>query len=374
MDITGVKGLFARAVSFDHCPTNFEDYVPLERKDGNQWVRIGDDGCLQSATPEADFVSSTICGLERLSGGCFKDDVSKDELAGHVYALGVVGTLVDDPEIHARSARLLGDLADHLIDNNLQVIDWDGRVAEHGRIFAMAFDDFPGLNAGMALGFLMTAANVTGREDIWDYVETCLVPEGGGCLPYVTETSASYLEHLRSHGLWTSGECGANFNNIAMHTLSLADIVLHARDPAIVDVARVALKDDVMLPEEIAIGGLSQRNPWYGLMWAQLKAMDDGPAFDVVTESACLLKQLPAVWTPQDHEPRTGERCEDRLGKPMFDAPLEPSERCATDFLWWKSPYGDGACNAEPLHVRPTTSLLLPYWLGRYAGFFDDAT
>lgn len=44
--------------------------------------------------------------------------------------------------------------ADHLVSNDLQIIDWDGKVSEHGRMFYSAMDDFPGFNAMLVLSWL----------------------------------------------------------------------------------------------------------------------------------------------------------------------------------------------------------------------------
>ena len=108
MQITGVPGLFTRqlippGVAGLACPTDPAAYVPSPDKTANVWVRIDEHGCANG---------TTHCGLDAFAGWCFLDNISQDEYVGHVFALGAVVRLVDDPELraiavdHANRARL----------------------------------------------------------------------------------------------------------------------------------------------------------------------------------------------------------------------------------------------------------------------------
>ena len=96
------------------CPTDPQQYVPSADKKDNRWVRVGSAGCVETYDGAA-WVTSTHCGLEAYAGWCWLDNVSKDEYSGHVFALGAVWKLVEDAEVRATAADLLGQVARHML-------------------------------------------------------------------------------------------------------------------------------------------------------------------------------------------------------------------------------------------------------------------
>ena len=56
----------------------------------------------------------------------WRSDVSKDQYAGFVHGVAVTLALVDDPAVRLRVSALLSAAADHLIENNLRIVDHDG--------------------------------------------------------------------------------------------------------------------------------------------------------------------------------------------------------------------------------------------------------
>ena len=107
MRITGVPGVFTRqmippGVTGLVCPTTPSSYVPDVEKDDNRWVQVRDDGCVWVVDGSTmTWTATTHCGLDEFSGWCFLDNVSKDEYAGHLFALGAVWRLVDDEALRA---------------------------------------------------------------------------------------------------------------------------------------------------------------------------------------------------------------------------------------------------------------------------------
>jgi len=118
MAITGVRGLFTRQLIPPDmpgigCPEDPAEYVPDEEKNDNQWVRIGPDGCVQTADPVTHaFVSSSHCGLNAFAGWCWLDNVSQDEYSGHVLALA--DTEINIPESIETPGRRLEPFGDLL--------------------------------------------------------------------------------------------------------------------------------------------------------------------------------------------------------------------------------------------------------------------
>ncbi|MBK7580300.1 MAG: hypothetical protein IPI67_08865 [Myxococcales bacterium] len=87
-----------------------------------------------------------------------------------------------------------------------------------------------------------------------------------------------------------------------------------------------------------------------------------------------MLRQFPAHKLPVASScPATScvEVCKDRSGEPMTDYPRPVAERCLARFVWWGSPYGTGACDADPRKVWSPADYLVTYWMGRYYGFIE---
>src|SRR5690606_31335849 len=149
----------------------------------------------------------------------FLDNVSEDEYAGHMFGLGAVAKLVDDPDVQAIARDLLSQSGDHLIENGLQFVDWDGRVTEHGKIWAWKI--VPGYNAAMSLSFMKTIALATGDAKYQSFYDDCLLQKSGpvDCIGNPSANDKPYHEILAPTGLNLG--CKANWNNYSMYMLSL---------------------------------------------------------------------------------------------------------------------------------------------------------
>ena len=387
MAITGVPGVFTRqmippGVPGILCPADPAQYVPDPEKDDNRWVQIRSDGCVWVANATSlAFEPTAHCGLDAFAGWCFLDNVSKDEYAGHVYALGTVWRLVDDAAVRAQAAELLGQVADHLLAHDLSLVDWDGRTTEHGRFYALAFDDFPGFNAAMALSFFRTAAEVTGRDDLRAFYEDCLLQERGRtrCIDQSGEVPRSYLRHLENAGVYIGNDgCESNFNNISMHFLSLFGLLAFEREPSRREAIQASLASHVWAPSGMPRRAELHHNTWFDFMWAAHKRLgsgSDGPALAAVRDGACMLRQFPASYAeravsiPPEHVPF----CRDRFGRDASEHAREIADRCAGTFVWWRDPYSlSDTCTDDPRRLEVPTGYLLAYWMGRHFGFLAE--
>lgn len=212
------------------CPTDLTRYVPDVEKDDNKWVKIGSDGCIQYVDGSTmQWTSSNVCGLDEFVDWCWLDNVSEDEYAGHMFALGAVAKLVDDPDVQSSVKGLLSQIGDHLIDNQLEFKDWDGRTTEHGRIWAWLV--VGGYNATMSLSFLKTIAEATGDDKYESYYQDCLLQRSGpkDCFDDTSAAYQPYDEILTPTGLYLG--CKANWNNFSMHMLSLHGLIWSEHEP-----------------------------------------------------------------------------------------------------------------------------------------------
>lgn len=388
MRITGVPGVFTRqfippGVAGIGCPQDDAAYVTDVEKDDNRWVQIRDDGCVWVIPHDTmQWTKTDHCGLDEFAGWCFLDNVSQDEYAGHMFALGALWRLVEVPDVRGAVRDLIEQVGVHLMENHLAIVDWDGRVTEHGKLWATSFADTPGFLAAESLAFLKMAVEVSGREDLRDFYENCLLQRSGPrpCLPWPLEVEdpKPYTEFLPM--MWAyvgeKGGCKSNFNNYSMVMSYLHLLLWFEGDPVVREAAQEVLDRELMRydsPRAL----ITHKNAWFNVIWAAGKRLgpgSDGPALQAVEDAICSLKEFPAskyqqarnTWDKYPHY------CEGRLGGSQTEFPIPVAERCVRTFLWWASPYDRETCDEQPWEVRQPADYLLAYWMGRYYGFIGE--
>lgn len=386
MAITGVPGVFTRqlippGIPGLECPTDDDSYTTDLEKDDNRWVRVGDEGCVHVVDRDTlEWTVTDHCGLDDFAGYCWLDNVSQDEYAGHMLALTALVTLVDVPDVRDTAADLIEQVGEHLVVNELTFVDWDGRVTEHGKLYPTSFAGTPGFLASEALGFVKMAAEVSGRADLADFYETCLLQTTsvGRCMAWPLEVGAPYAEeYLPIMALYVGDEgCKSNFNNFSMVMTYLFDLLWFEHEPDLHRHIQGVLDTGVMRADSPR-ALIGQGNAWYNFMWAALKQLgpdSDGPAHDAVHDALCSLRQFAASQhqTAKDPGADYPHYCDGRLGGSQTEHPIPVAERCVSTFLWWSSPYNRSACVEDPNSIRQPGDYLLAYWMGRYFGFIPD--
>ena len=384
MEITGVPGLFTRQyipkdVAGIQCPTDLHEYIPDDIKDDNKWLRVGDDGCIYTVDGGTmEWVKQEVCGLDNYAGWCLLDNVSQDEYAGHMFALGAIYKLVDDATIKADAAKLLGQVGRHLADNWMHFIDWDGRDTEHGKMNIYSFADSPGFLAVHSLGFMLMAAEATNNQRLWDFFDKCLLQKDGGPCegwpypepPYDTEIS-NMLLYNGPLG------CKANYNNFSMVFAAIHNLAWFLKDAGLMatvqDTFENHFMDDGNQPRALTV----QKNPWFNFGFAAMKKLgpENPQAFELVEDGICSLREFQASQAQRfgNSAENYAEFCESRFeGRFMAENPIPIPERCTSTFEWWGDPYQLETCTAAPWNIQVPTGYLLPYWMGRYYGFISQ--
>jgi hypothetical protein len=387
MNITGVPGIFTRqyitpGVPGISCPAQLEAYMPDREKDDNKWVKVGDDGCVQVVDPATrEWVATKHCGLKQYAGWCWLDNVSKDEYTGHMLALGAAAKLVDDPQVQSVVKGLLLQVGLHLIENKMAFIDWDGRITEHGRIYAVSMGDYPGFNAAMALDFIKIAADATGDPRLESWYADCLLQKSGkiNCLKRPFELPRPYTYYIDKPGMFPGSEgCKANYNNVSMHMLSLHNLIWFEHDPKLREAYQHSLDADVFRAPGQPRAVANQNNAFFDFIFAAQKRLgpgSDGPAYGAVENGIRMLRQFPARKTVPDLQcppDKCQPYCKNRFGEPTGGIALMAAERCPDNFLWWGDPYDLLSCRKNNRLVQPPADYLLAYWMGRYYGFISE--
>jgi len=390
MRITGVDGVFTReyitpGITGMNCPSDPMQYTVDPEKDDNKWVKVDADGTiLVYDVDEAAFVRTAHQVSAEYAGYCWLDNVSQDEYAGHMLALGAVYKLVDDEGVRNRAAALLEDVAEHLMQNDMAFVDWDGRITEHGRFWLLALTDFPGFNAVMGLNMMLQGAIASGRADLRDYYDNCLLQKEGpnDCIDQFLTPPMPYQNWLWLIGLYLGPRsCKSNWNNMAMAFCHMFTLIWFEHDPAMRATYQQALEDYMFHFKDNERRMAVQHNAAWSLMYASMKRVGpDSTGQDVaaINDAVCGLRQFPESKTMIDLE--VGEElyptdmtCESRFdGEYLTFDPVPVHQRCPRTFTWWANPYEHQSCTADEQYVIQPADYLLPYWMARYFGYIDD--
>ena len=133
--INGVKGFPSR--SFERRGYKYDD---------KPWRRAGH--------PEWDWKSTT----------------SSDEAIGHMFIFGAMAELLDDEDLKKRAIVMMDSLMQHVVDNDMYLIDWNGEPTLWGKWhpdYVNARPEMVGdrkINASNITAMLQTAYHFTGKE------------------------------------------------------------------------------------------------------------------------------------------------------------------------------------------------------------------
>ncbi len=100
----------------------------------------------------------------------WKSTTSSDEAIGHMFVFGAIAELIDVEPIRAKAVSLLDGLMQHILDNDLYLIDYDGKPTTWGRWNPEYVNGFPTsvgdrkLNSSNIVGMLQTAYHFTKKE------------------------------------------------------------------------------------------------------------------------------------------------------------------------------------------------------------------
>jgi hypothetical protein len=254
---------------------------------------------------------------------------------------------------------LLADIGWHLATHGMELVDWDGRATQWGKVHPGAEGDTPGYLAVMGMSFLAVIADATGDATLRGYYDL------------VADEYPAFLDQVDLYA--DDAACGSNWNNISMLAANFHHLLWNEHDPARRGVLHEALARELMRADTPR-AALDQRNAWFDIMWAAQKPLGpgtDGPAYDAVEDAVCQLRQFPASnhRVARDPAALAPEVCTGRSDESLAETPFDVTDRCAEVFVWWKNPYDRTACDDRPVQVEQPSGFTLPYWMARYYGF-----
>jgi hypothetical protein len=304
------------------------------------------------------------------AGWWFKNDVSKDEYAAHMFAYAVIWEIVDDPQVRQLVAESVAAIGDHLVDNELWITDIDGRVTTFGHMNAMGFDDYSGFNALLSLSWLKLAAVVGGKK-YDDYYHVCLLQERGRRNCVHDEEPMPYTYYLDTIGL--NLKCKTNWNNHNMAQLSMYHLLRFEGDPALQSEYRRALREQMWEPDD-PYPMRDQQKTLYSFFYLVNKDPVDAWPDEAARQAMCTMKTFPEhkAHYAVDNFAKYKEVCRDRSDEPLTDVVIPVYERGMDNCVWLNNPYRMEKEDAYPQIVESPEDYLLAYWMGRFFGFFTE--
>jgi hypothetical protein len=358
LEITGVRGLFTRVFINPSLP----DFPTAE------WLAAAYADC-DLTVEHCKRYNEVTAGP--WAGWWWKNDVSKDEYAAHMFSMAVAWELVDDEEIRAQVADIITTVGDHLVDNQLHIVDFDGKVTTFGELHAYSMNDYPGFNALLSLSWLRLAS-VVGGQKYQAFYDDCLLQRAGKKTCIGDETPLPYTEHLTQMGLGL--DCMTNWNNHNMAQLAMYALLRHENDPELLATYRDILRTELWDTGDRFPMRL-QENSLYTFFYLANRDPAEAWPTDEARAALCTLKTFPASKAHSydvDTLSTYTEVCRSRGDNPMTDVVIPIGVRLMDNFHWINNPYEMEQAAANPLLVESPEDYLLAYWLGRYYGLITE--
>jgi len=285
----------------------------------------------------------------------WKGDTSSDEIVGHYFVYPVYLDLVATEDEKPALRAVIDRITNHILDNNYQLIDVDGKRTRWGWWGPDAIWEDPdetGLRALHMLSHLRVALHVTANAQ------------------YRAKYQAAYTDLIRTHKyhlltrnqkIMVPGHINHSDDELAF--LSFYPLLQHEPDPALLQVYRQSLERSWQIERP-------ERNP----LWNVIYAVGTGAKDFDREESLRTLREIPMdtiEWSVRNSH--------------RLDVPIDPlADRFKRKQALIVLPYDElpmSKWNGNPYNLDGGNEgrteddgayFLLPYWMGRYHQLFTD--
>ena len=298
----------------------------------------------------------------------WKSTTSSDEVIGHVFAFGAMAELVDDENLKSRAITLIDTLMSHIVQNDMYLIDYDGKPTMWGKWHPDYVNSFPTnvgdrkLNSSNIVAMLQTAYHFTKKEK---YKEKA-------------------LDLMNNHGYYENmmrsmQEIGKAPDDADDHAKHMSDGWNHSDDEMYFigywGLYRYALNDTLKAnyKKQILDHWEAERPEKEGA-WNIFTAITGTEQFDL-EETAWYLREYPLdmiTWSTKNSHRKDIELMEPNFRNQSTKEVLPPDERPirrhnANMFDMENNSGGRSENSAGDIW-------LLPYWMGRYLGVIGAPT
>jgi hypothetical protein len=323
-------------------------------------------------------------------------ETSRDQFTGNIWGHTIVHEVLPlYPDLRALAAENIVAMAAHVWDNEMKIVDKDGKVTNYGTMSGYGFDGLDpyelgtmldnGMNAIMLLNWFQLASQLAEDEEtrrafakrLNDLIADRRNPAEG------RDFENSYLDLLEKNYAYSAYPPGAadyytdtSWYNVHMGFSTFFHLVRRAEDPELrrrtLEAFRTVLWDDA---GPMASGcekptmrrARREWNPHYS--WQYLAALGDRDA-EAVFECLSML-----MWFVDP--PRRDYLVENPLG--VETVPGHPDFACeavpihlrppSSNYIWHREPYRHTGGMDTPGREDGGSDGYVPYWMGRYFGF-----
>ena len=296
----------------------------------------------------------------------WKSTTSSDEAIGHMFIFGAMAELLDDEDLKGRAIVMMDSLMQHIVDNDMYLIDWNGEPTLWGKWHPDYVNARPTMvgdrkiNASNIVAMLQTAYHFTGKEIYKDkafelmtvhgYYENLMRPMSGiGRAPEDADDWSKMLSESWNH------------SDDEMYFLGYWGLHRYAFN----DTLKANFKDAIIDHWEI------ERSEKEGA-WNIFTALTGKADFDL-EEAIWYLQEYPldlVHWRVTNSHRRDIEKIEPNFRNQTITEVLPPDELPVNrhNANRFQLDGGDGGRS----EYSAGDIWLLPYWMGRYLGVISE--
>ncbi len=291
---------------------------------------------------------------------------SSDQVVGQMFALTLIAEYMDDEALRKKAINLMDGLMSYIVDNNLTLIDVDGRPTLWGIWNPSYVNRFPEnvgdrkLYSSNIIAFLQTVYHFTKKEKFKKTAEDLLYKQG-----YLNNLTRPFKQTGKapdSADAWSKAMShGWNHSDDEMYFLAYWGLYPYAFNDTLKSRYREAMQDhwETERPEKDAL-------------WNFCYAITGPQDFDL-NESIWYLKEMPldmTEWTVHNSSRRDITFIPENFRGENTANVLPPDERPELKHnrnLFTLNRNSNG--NSE---LGAGDTWLLPYWMGRYLGVISN--
>jgi hypothetical protein len=285
-----------------------------------------------------------------------------------------------DQELLAEIRGRVREIMDHVVGNGLRIVDWNGAVTEHGRLYQSAMDDYPGFNAMLASSWVKVGAVELGDPALDDFYYGCLMRrrQGVSCPVIDSIDLGPYIQSMEEMlYLFLPGHL-QNYDNFDMCYQAMYPLLRRERDKSLRSRLLGVLKNGMFRTADAGCQGVDViGNAFYTFSYAALAGDAPGadPSLDdAVNRAVCTLKMFPEEkyrrHIPQGKQAAVGTN---RLGKPVAAEPIPLHEYDFDNYLWRLDFFEIQSEVAEDRRMLwSPEDFLMAYWMGRLHGLIQS--
>lgn len=283
----------------------------------------------------------------------WKGDTSSDEIVGHMFAYPLFYDLVAEGEMKLRVKNLVHRIMNHIVDHNFQLVDLDGK-ATRWAVWTPDSINFSnnwwyerGINSMQILAFLKAGYHVTGDPKFEKAYQT------------LTQKH-HYGENMVQQKMY--GPFDINHSDDELAFLPNYTLLRYANDPKLLPTfIKSTLRSwRVEKPDRVPL--------WNIISSAALKKDCD---LKIALEELQLIPMDLITWRMENSHrwDLPQDQLSDRFGKGQAIRPIPTPERGVSK---WNSNTYIYDSGSDGYSEDDGAYFLLPYWMGRYHGFFSE--